>query len=168
MKKNHDIALGGILIGLGVVILFLAGIFPTLSYTLAALAGCTVLVAVLEMGLGRAMMVYAGVSILSLLLVAQKDAAVLFVLLFGLYPVLKSIFETRFGRRMETTLKFAYFNIAIVAAFYSFIYVLGIPNDMGPGLTAGLWGVLNIMFLPYDRLLTIAVTMYNLRIKGRR
>ena len=38
-------------------------------------------------------MIYAAVAVLSLLFAADKEAALLFVLFFGYYPVLKSFLE---------------------------------------------------------------------------
>ena len=54
---------------------------------------CFLIVAVIEIGgENGAWMIYAAVAVLSLLFAADKEAALLFVLFFGYYPVLKIFF----------------------------------------------------------------------------
>lgn len=74
--------------------MFLTGLIPIGTYALPAIAGVLLIVAVIEIGAKWAWMIYAAVAVLSLLFAADKEAALLFVLFFGYYPVLKSFFRT--------------------------------------------------------------------------
>ena len=81
MSKSGKIALGGLLTALGVVLMFLTGLIPIGTYALPAIAGVLLIVAVIEIGAKWAWMIYAAVAVLSLLFAADKEAALLFVLL---------------------------------------------------------------------------------------
>ena len=77
MKQSSKTAFGGILTALSVVLMFLTGVIPFLTFALPALAGALLILIVTEIGSKWALCVYAAVSILSLLVVADKEAAML-------------------------------------------------------------------------------------------
>ncbi|MFQ9846006.1 MAG: hypothetical protein ACLRXC_03500 [[Clostridium] leptum] len=118
MSKSGKIALGGLLTALGVVLMFLTGLIPIGTYALPAIAGVLLIVAVIEIGAKWAWMIYAAVAVLSLLFAADKEAALLFVLFFGYYPVLKSFLERISNKVLSWISKFAVFNVAVVACFF--------------------------------------------------
>ena len=111
MSKSGKIALGGLLTALGVVLMFLTGLIPIGTYALPAIAGVLLIVAVIEIGAKWAWMIYAAVAVLSLLFAADKEAALLFVLFFGYYPVLKSFLERISNKVLSWISKFAVFNV---------------------------------------------------------
>ena len=117
MSKSGKIALGGLLTALGVVLMFLTGLIPIGTYALPAIAGVLLIVAVIEIGAKWAWMIYAAVAVLSLLFAADKEAALLFVLFFGYYPVLKSFLERISNKVLSWISKFAVFNVAVVYVF---------------------------------------------------
>lgn len=119
-KSTKAVAFCGVLTALATVIMLLAGVLPTASYTLAALAGITTALVVLEFGSGRAVACFAAISAVSLLLVANKEPVMLFICLLGWYPIAKAQFERIASRVLEWTVKTGVF-AAAVAAFY-FIY----------------------------------------------
>ena len=98
--------------------MFLTGLIPIGTYALPAIAGVLLIVAVIEIGAKWAWMIYAAVAVLSLLFAADKEAALLFVLFFGYYPVLKSFLERISNKVLSWISKFAVFNVAVVACFF--------------------------------------------------
>ena len=87
-KKSKQVALAGMLSALAVVILFLGSMVELLDLSAAALAALAVMVAVIELGNGKAFGVYLVSSLLSVLLF-PKTASVVFAAFVGYYPVLK-------------------------------------------------------------------------------
>lgn len=161
-------ALCGILCGLSVVILASSALFPSLSYVIPMVAGAILLVPAIEYGSPTAFTAYAAVSVISLLLLPEKEAPLMYVFIFGLYPIIKKFFE-RIPRRLpEYLAKFAYFNLAGTAAVLLATYVLGIPLDdgsLGKWLVPAMLLAGNVAFALYDYTLTLAVTIYVRRLQ---
>lgn len=125
MKQSSKTAFGGILTALSVVLMFLTGVIPFLTFALPALAGALLILIVMEIGSKWALCVYAAVSILSLLVVADKEAAMMYAAFFGYYPVIKSFLESKLPRVFEWIVKFLIFNAAMVLAYLVIILCSG-------------------------------------------
>ena len=164
MSKSGKIALGGLLTALGVVLMFLTGLIPIGTYALPAIAGVLLIVAVIEIGAKWAWMIYAAVAVLSLLFAADKEAALLFVLFFGYYPVLKSFLERISNKVLSWISKFAVFNVAVGACFFLAVNFLQLPEDSFTVFGIYLpWVFLilgNAVFLIYDIALSGLVATY--------
>ena len=164
MSKSGKIALGGLLTALGVVLMFLTGLIPIGTYALPAIAGVLLIVAVIEIGAKWAWMIYAAVAVLSLLFAADKEAALLFVLFFGYYPVLKSFLERISNKVLSWISKFAVFNVAVVACFFLAVNFWQLPEDSFTVFGIYLpWVFLilgNAVFLIYDIALSGLVATY--------
>ncbi len=177
MKQSGKVALGGMLIALSVVIL-LPTVFEGLIYTMAAMSGLMTMFAVVELNKKWAMAIYAATSILGVLFVPNKETVVLYIAFFGYYPVLKALIESRFGRVLEYTAKFALFNVTVILAYVAMIKLLGMPFDKVMGIE-GENGFIaeyivpimlllgNLVFILFDILLTKCVTLY-LRVWQKR
>ena len=61
--------------------------------------------------------------------VPDKQAALLYVIFFGYYPILKALIERLKNKIVQWVLKYAVFNAAIVSAYFIAIYLLSIPAD---------------------------------------
>lgn len=75
MSKSKQIAAGGIASSLCLLTMFLTGVFPFATYALPAIAGTLLVVVVLELNRATAVMVYVSVSLLSLFIAPDKEAA---------------------------------------------------------------------------------------------
>ena len=93
MSKSKQIAAGGIASSLCLLLMFLTGVFPFATYALPAMAGTLLVVVVLELNRATAVMVYVSVSLLSLFIAPDKEAALVFIFFFGYYPILKGLIE---------------------------------------------------------------------------
>lgn len=162
------VALCGVLCGLSVVVMALSTLYPALNYCIPMVAGALLLVPSIEFGTGTALTAYAAVSIISMILLPDKEAPLMYVFLFGLYPIIKKYFERIPKRVPEYLAKFAFFNVTATAAVLIATFVLGIPFDDG---TLGKWAVplllvmANVAFPLYDYTLTLAVTIYIRRLQ---
>lgn len=90
MKMNTKrIAAGAIFAALIVISLALSVLFPTLDFTLAAIAAFVLYILILEFGKLSGLLCYFVAGILSLVLLPVKNCALFFVFFFGWYPFLR-------------------------------------------------------------------------------
>lgn len=161
-RNSFSVAVGGIVASLAVVLMFFTGVFPFATYALPALAGLLMVIIVIDYNVKWALSVYVAVSILSLLITPDREAALLFIAFFGYYPILKSIFE-KLPRVIEYVLKFLVFNLAIIGAYYLIINILGMPDILSEFEEVGIplmLGLGNVTFLIYDIAISKIVTLY--------
>lgn len=150
-------ALSGVLAALAVVVMCLGGLIPVATYVCPVL--CCVLCCVVFFTCGRklAWVWYAAVSILSLLLGPDKEAAGVYLVL-GYYPMLKPILERS---RLSWLWKFLLFQGAIAALYMGLIHLLGIEQVVGKWDVFALLSVIvmlimgNVVFFFLDRVLTM-------------
>ncbi|MGI6031443.1 MAG: hypothetical protein ACOX7F_08070 [Eubacteriales bacterium] len=167
MNKSSEVATGGVLTALAVVIMTLSNVFTTLSYTLAIAAGLCVMVALVELGRRGAWLVFAASAILAGILVASKENVVLYVGLFGYYPILKSMIEKIDRPRLEWGIKLLVANGAFAAMAAVLWYVLRIPMEGGIYFAVLLWLLANGCLVLYDKVLALATQQYIHRFKKR-
>ena len=130
MKQTSKTALGGILAALSLVLMFLFAIFPSATIAAPAVASVLLIFAVLEMGKGWAFGIYVAVSVLALLIVPSKEAAILYVVFFGYYPILKAIIEKGLRNRVvEWILKILLFVVVMTGSYYLMIRFMGIEFE---------------------------------------
>ena len=168
MKRTGQISLCGIVAGMGVVIMLLSAIMPSMTYALPMVAGGLLIVPSIEFGSRTALTTYAATGILSLILPADKEAALFYILLFGIYPIIKKGFEKIKKPWLEYTVKFAYFNAVAALGVWLAAKVLGIPFEADP---FGKWAVPamlllgNVCFIVYDITLTRFIPLYVARLQ---
>lgn len=160
-----QIALPAVLGALSLVMLYGACILPTGLWGWVAVAGLGPLAAVASLGVKSGLLCWGGVSILALLLLPDKFCALLFAVLFGLYPVIKSGAERLKATVISCGCKLLFFNLALTVLLLT----------MGALMTAALPQVLagrmwllylmgNVVFLIYDYGLTKLVWFYLARV----
>ena len=90
-----------------------------------------------------------------------------FALFFGYYPLLKSLFEKINVKVVGFILKLVVFNAAAFAVYYICLYVFGITqnfNIFGLNLPLVMLLMFNLVFIAYDRMLTVYEKNYAKRI----
>ena len=172
MKRDtYRVALGGLVIALAVAVMFLGSIFPFTTVAVPAIASLTVLYFAIEYKKLAATFVYIAISILSLLFIPEKEAALLFVFFFGHYPILKSIFEMMRSKLFGWILKFAVFDSAIILLYWLITKILvieAVRQEFAGYSTTWLAALLllgNITFLVYDIALTRLISLYIYRFR---
>ena len=160
----------GMAVALETALMFLTGLMPTATYSLPALAGLVGIVIVVELGVKWAWPVYGAASILSALIAPDKEAAALYVLFFGCYPILKAIVERRWRRWTQWICKLLIFNAAAVLYYFIATPGLGVPEEsfwtFGILLPAVLLAAGNLVFLLYDYVVSGLVRVYWQRLHG--
>lgn len=153
--------------------MFLTGLFPFAEYALPAISGILLSSLVIEFNKKTALIAYVAVAILSLFVVPNKEAALIFTCFLGYYPILKSVFEQIKNRFLERALKQILFNLAIILAYLLAIYVFGmseIINELYSGFKYGALALLlagNVVFVIYDIALTGIIAYYIQKLRPR-
>ena len=158
-------ALSAVLAALSLLLLWLACLVPSGRLGMVALAGLVPAAAVVSAGLISGFLCYGTCGLLGLLLVPDKGAAALYLLFFGLYPMLKSAIE-RLGRYpLEWALKLLFFN-SVLSIFWFSLRTLFLPflPEALAGRSWPLYPVGNVAFLTYDFGFSKVISFYMERI----
>ena len=164
MSRTFQITFSGIVAALSTVVMLLAGIIPIATYALPALAGVFTIAIVIELNVGWAFAVYAVTGAISAFAVADKEAALLYILFLGYYPIVKALIERIKNKIVQFVLKFALFNAAAVGAYFLAMWLLQLPEDafviFGVHLPWVLLILGNAVFVIYDFALSGLVVLY--------
>lgn len=154
MRKSgaKEIALGGILAALAVVIMSLGGLIPSATFVCPMLC-CLILEIVRRLCGNRvAWAWYGAVAILGLLMSPDKEAAAVFVFL-GYYPIVRQKLEKC---RLRWLWKLLYFNVVILAMYWLLIHLFGMAQlaedwqELGTVMTVVMLILGNVTFLMLD------------------
>lgn len=152
---SANMALGGILAALAVIIMGMGTLIPVATYVCPML--CAMLMQLVLKTCGRrvAWAWYGAVTILSLLLASDKEAAAIFLAL-GYYPILKPRLDLLRGKWLW---KGMFFNTVILVTYWVLMHLLGFENlaaefsDMGIILVVLMLALGNVTFFLLDNLL---------------
>ncbi|HNX14594.1 MAG TPA: hypothetical protein PK854_07375 [Oscillospiraceae bacterium] len=169
--KTRSVAFGGVITALALALMLLAGVLPTASYSLAALAGMLLVPLVIEFGFKTSVSAFAAVGLLSMLLITDKEAGILFCCVLGWYPIAKAPFEKIKSNVLCWAVKLAVFNLALVGFYFlstRLFFVTGFEDTvLGRYSIPLLWGLGNIAFIFYDIALSKLIMLYMRRLHDR-
>lgn len=123
-KQIKNIALGGVLAGVAVVIMCLGSLIPFATYVCPVLCILTGNIYLSFSGARMGWVWYFVVSILSLLLAPDREAAVVYAFL-GVYPYMKGFLD-RYSLRWIW--KLLYFNIATLLSYWVSVNIMGLSE----------------------------------------
>ena len=170
MKNSLKIAFCGIATAISVVLMLFGGIIVLLAYIMPMLAGVLMLMVKKTFGTSAAWITYVSTSVLSFILVADRECMLMYVMFFGFYPIIKSTLEKIKSKPLEIILKLLIFNALMAVIQLVLVYVFLIPFDDG-GVTAVfvlLYIVLlNLLFVTYNLLLNKIFLIYQQKIEPR-
>ena len=154
MKNSKVIAYSGVATALSVVMLFLGSIVWVLGYTMPLVASLIMIVLLESVSKKSALLTFVSTSVISFILLNDKEC----VLLNDIKP-----------KFLSYLLKFVSFNAAMVLTQVLCVYVFGIPfDDM-----LGKWGIvvfafcLNLVFVVFDKLYTLLLRLYRIKLKKK-
>ncbi len=154
-NASKNMALGGVLAALAVVIMCLGGLIPLATYTCPML--CCLLLKFVFQSCGNRIgwSWYGAVAILSLLMGPDKEAAAVFVF-FGYYPLVKPKLDRM---KLGWILKALLFNASVFIMYTLLIHLFGMAQvaaefqEMGKILLIVTLALGNVTFFLLDRLL---------------
>ena len=148
-------ALGGLLAALAVVIMSMGTLIPVATYVCPMLCALVLQLVLKICGKRVAWAWYGAVSVLSLLMAPDKEAAAIFLAL-GFYPIVKPGLDRRKGKWL---LKGLFFNGMILLTYWLLMHLFGMAQlvseftEMGTLLVAVMLLLGNVTFFLLDRLL---------------
>ena len=164
MKQSSKCALGGIVAALSLVMMISVAIIPFLTYALPAAAGMLIVFMVIETDKKWAFGDYCTVAILGMLLVPDKEVAVMYLAFFGYYPIIKAAFESKLNNIISWVLKVATFVVTMVVSYALMMRFMGVTIDeteeFGAMAIPILLGMGTLAFVMYDIAMTKTVTLY--------
>lgn len=171
MKPAVKVSLGGIVAALSLVLMLLCSVIPFGTFAFPTFAGILLVLIVFNLGYGWAFAVYAVTAVLSFLLVTDKEAALYYTAFLGFYPIVKGLVERIRSKTVQYLLKYALFNLCMIAAFYIGTAVLSVPKEsftlFGMYLPWLFLIIGNVFFIIYDSCVTRLVTLYLLKWHNR-
>ena len=151
--STREIARGGLLAAATTALLYFGGVLSEFGAAacLMAASAASAIPQVRHARLKMAVLLYIVTSVLSLMLTPRKLIAAAYVLVFGLYPIVKFVIESRLPVLFQLPGKLVYANIAFVISCVLVRLVMTAEVQM-PGLIklAVLWIAVNIGFIIYD------------------
>jgi hypothetical protein len=146
--NTRKLATAAMMAAVSVVMIYIAGVVPTMKLSLVAIAGVAAALTVAQSGPVYGLMTYGASAILALLL--APASAWMYVVFFGWYPAVKCWVERIDRRWVEWVLKFAAFN----AAFFCLWFLLpAVLADVIPKIAQMFWPLFlgaNAAFAVYD------------------
>ena len=157
-------ALVGVLTGLSLAVLYLAFLAPSGKLALVAAAGLFPAGAVVSASLTAGWLCYAATGLLALVLLPSKSVALLYLIFFGLWPMVKSMLERLPSRVMEWVGKLLVCNLALSVVWFGLksLFLPFLPSALSH--TWMIFGVGNLGFVIYDLGFSGLIAFYTLRV----
>jgi len=127
--KTRQVALCALLCAFTLIVLYAAAMLPNFQFGLTAAAGLFPAAAVISAGGAAGVLTYAAAGVLAVLLLPDKFCGILFLLCFGLYPILKHWVERLDRLALEWILKITICEGILSLFWFAFreIMLLNIP-----------------------------------------
>ena len=154
--QSRIIAFGGMMAALALVIMNLGGLIPVATFVCPALCMMILFFVIKMCGARIGWAWYGTVSILSILMSPDKEAAAVFAFL-GFYPIIKPRLD---AIRLGMVLKAIVFNCLILLMYALLIHLFGMDGiqaeyqELGTVMTAVMLILGNVTFYLLDRALT--------------
>ena len=161
-----QVAYPAILSALALMLVYLSCVTPTGSWGIVAAAGLLPAAAVISVSLTAGFLCWAAAAVLAFLLAPDKFCALLFGVLFGLYPMVKSLVERLRKKPLEYVLKLAFFNVSftVICLTMAAAVTASLPQALGSSVWI-LYGAANVVFLLYDYGFSKLIALYINRIQ---
>ena len=150
-----NIAFGGVLAALAVVIMSMGTLIPVATYVCPMLCAVILQMVLRTCGEKTAWAWFGAVAILSLLLAPDKEAAAVFAFI-GYYPIIKPKLDRKKGTWLWKALLF---NVSILVTYWLLMHLFGLDQitaeftEMGTAMTILMLVLGNVTFFLLDRLL---------------
>lgn len=158
---------------MAVVIMLFGGIIPVAMFTAPALASICLVPILMELGTKTALLSYLAISIISLLLVPDREMLLFFVFLLGYYPMLQPQIQKIPLRWLRPVAKIFLCTLAVAATYSMLLFVFASPEIRQELAQEAFWlkGAMllagYVTFLLYDRLVVSVKLIYLYKFKGK-
>lgn len=166
MKKEiRNISLASIFSALSVALIIAGTSFELLDLSVAALCSITVYISMIEIRGKYPLLIYATVSVLSLIFMPMSTASLYYITFFGYYPIIRHKIKQKY-KAISVLICLLIFDITMVLTLLLFKTVFSLQNE-----PAFMYIILlitaNIFFLCFDYALNIFAFIYIKKIRTR-
>ncbi len=162
LLKSRDVAYLGVLLGLNQLFIILSSVIETNTLILLAGAALNVGIVIVEFGGRSGLLFYVASCILGFFLTFNKIELITYILFFGLYSIVKHIFEIKINSKtMLYVAKFIYFNIDLAAMYFTVKLFMPFKPVWWMILAA------QALFLVYDYAFTVFISSYEYNLKPK-
>lgn len=169
MRKSVKAAVAGMSAAVSVALLFMSGFFYVFTYVAPMIVGMLICALKKTFSSSTALCVYLATSILSLILVPDKESALIYILFFGYYPLIKRPIEKIKHKIFSIILKFAVFNVSLLITELISVFVFNIPffeDGVFSATMLALFTILmNIVFVLNDIMLSAFIKIYERKLE---
>ena len=164
-RTTRRVAVSGMMAALATAILLMGGVIPAATFVGPALAGIVLLPVLIEGGRRMALGAWVAISALSLMLCADKEAALLFAFL-GWYPVAKWPLEAKLPGWRSLPVKLLLWNLcagvlaALIFTVFRMDQVIAEYREMSRAMFIAFIALANVTLVLYDRLLNTLAILY--------
>lgn len=151
MKQSKLIASCGMTAALSVVIMFIGGVLGLGMYASPMIAGVCLIHIGRQFGRKYQVLLWLAVSILCFILVPSVEENLMYLTIFGVYPILYPSFQ-RLRPGLRWLCKLLYFNVVVIAV-EALVVTLLVPEVLTPWMIVLLLLLGNVTFGLYDCLL---------------
>lgn len=167
--NSRNMALCGVLSALAVVVLLLGGAIGIGTFAAPVLAMAVLLPVLEECGAKAAGTAYAAVALLALLLVPDRELALVYAG-FGWYPLLRPRIARISSRLLRLVSRLAVCNGVILALYGALLRLLGLTADLDGAsrvMNAVLLALGNVVFLLLDVVLARMTGLWRRKLRRR-
>ena len=168
MSQTKKITLSAMMVALGTVFMVLGAVFEVLDMTVCAAASMLVVFVYLEIGSYYPWLVWICTTIATALLYPGSIIWAEYMLVFGIYPLLKAYIE-RLPKWSWLIVKLVYINAVVWGMFAISELLLGIPffDEEGKIMAIVTYILMNVAFVMFDLFITVMVRFYMNKIRPR-
>ncbi len=127
-KKSSRIAFCGISGGVILLLMLLGNIIPIATYTVPCLASILMMIVLEECGDTSAWTLYGAVSLLSMIVITDKELTLFYVLIMGFYPMLKKHIKKLRSSVFRLLIKLVAFNSALAVIYVILLVIFPIAD----------------------------------------
>lgn len=170
-RLSFKVAFGGIVAALALLLMFLSGAIPLGVYCFPMLSGLLLLAVSRETGEKAAVVCYAAISLLSMIITPDWEAKLMFIFILGYYPILREKYEKIKLFPLRAAAKLLNFNAAVISAYLIMIYVFrldAVIKSLGEFGEYTVWIMLaaaNVFFVIYDLLVKNLSELYDKKLR---
>lgn len=151
-----NIAKGGLLVALTLIILYFANFLTFNTLFLLGLTSALIPLAIIISDVPTSVLVYVASAMLGYLIIPDKTLWLLYTVVFGPYGIVKLFIEKRNSTIIEIILKLIYFNFVIILSYFLYKSFLLPTIDIEYSIVMVIL-VGNVAFFVFDYVLTVFV-----------
>ena len=164
--KTKRLATSALLAALGVVVLYIGSVIQVMDISMAVIASVFCVFAVIEYGGSYPWLIYAVTGVLSLVLSDYKEAAAMYILFFGFYPIIKEKLEKK-KKFVSWILKEVIFNVALAVMLAASKLLLTAGASEPWYFYVAFVALAEVAFPLYDVALTRMISLYIFKLRSK-